>query len=358
MGHRLASLGCSALLVLVAATTPLGTAGAVWTGDLSSGGTDGAVSQQTVPQQSPGNATEDGATPPIDADSVILHADVLANGTAEWRIEYRTRLDDPATASAFAALQRDLRSGSGTVNQGFYDRIRASVAAAENATGRPMNATGFAVSTNVRRLPQEYGVVVYQFSWHGFATVGDDRITAGDALAGFFLNEDEQFLVSWPDGYELDAVRPPPDERRADTVVWTGPATFEPDQPRVVAVAAGPLPSLTRFGAAVALIVVAAALVWLRHRSDRGLPRPTALFADDGDDGRELLSNEEQVVTLLEERGGRVKQQEVAEELGWTKTKTSYVVSKLRDEGRIHSFRLGRENVLSLSEPNESGGGD
>ena len=40
----------------------------------------------------------------------------------------------------------------------------------------------------------------------------------------------------------------------------------------------------------------------------------------------------------------------IADELGWTETKTSDVVSRLREEGRIDSFRLGRENVLSLAD--------
>jgi hypothetical protein len=62
----------------------------------------------------------------------------------------------------------------------------------------------------------------------------------------------------------------------------------------------------------------------------------------------ELLSNEERVLRLLEERGGRTKQQEVVDALGWTEAKTSQVVSGMREDGAIDSFRLGRENVLTL----------
>ncbi|MFC7232041.1 helix-turn-helix transcriptional regulator [Saliphagus sp. GCM10025308] len=70
----------------------------------------------------------------------------------------------------------------------------------------------------------------------------------------------------------------------------------------------------------------------------------------------ELLSNEEQVINLLESRGGRMKQQSVVEELDWTDAKTSKVVTGLREEGKLESFRLGRENVLSL--PEAEGPGD
>ncbi|ELZ96517.1 hypothetical protein C440_05198 [Haloferax mucosum ATCC BAA-1512] len=64
----------------------------------------------------------------------------------------------------------------------------------------------------------------------------------------------------------------------------------------------------------------------------------------------ELLSNEERVLRLIESRGGRVKQQEVAGALDWTDAKTSKVVRGMRDDGVIEGFRLGRENVLRLPE--------
>jgi uncharacterized membrane protein len=48
-----------------------------------------------------------------------------------------------------------------------------------------------------------------------------------------------------------------------------------------------------------------------------------------------------------------MKQQDVVSELGWTEAKTSQVVGSLRDEGKLESFRLGRENVLTLPDRGE-----
>lgn len=64
----------------------------------------------------------------------------------------------------------------------------------------------------------------------------------------------------------------------------------------------------------------------------------------------ELLSNEERVLTALEANGGRMKQQELAGELGWKAPKTSKVVQGLRESDDVVVFRLGRENVVSLPE--------
>lgn len=74
-----------------------------------------------------------------------------------------------------------------------------------------------------------------------------------------------------------------------------------------------------------------------------------AAAADDGDDppwADELLSNEEQVIALVDHGGGRMKQQETAQTPEWTDAKTSQVVRKTRDEDAPGAFRLGRENVL------------
>ena len=64
----------------------------------------------------------------------------------------------------------------------------------------------------------------------------------------------------------------------------------------------------------------------------------------------ELLSNEEKVLRLIEANGGRMKQKRVAEKLDWTAAKTSQVTKRLREEGDLEGFRLGRENVLALPE--------
>ncbi len=88
--------------------------------------------------------------------------------------------------------------------------------------------------------------------------------------------------------------------------------------------------------------------------ADAGAGGVAAAGAGAGGDGEEavpdeeLLSNEERVLKLVRENGGRMKQQEVVDELGWTEAKTSQVVRGLREENELEGFRLGRENVLKL----------
>lgn len=338
MGGRLASVS---LLVLVVGSVVAGSALASMT--VRAERVDGVDAATT-------------GTTDIERDSVFIRVDVAENGTARWRIEYRTRLDDPNVTAAFGTLQRDIRSNRTAYSRSFFDGIRGTIAAAENATGREMSGTNFGVESEVRRLPRTYGVVVYRFTWHGFATVTGDRIRVGDALSGFFLDRNERMLVSWPSGYELAEVRPPADARRNDAVVWRGPVDFGPSEPRMEMARSTGF-ARHRLGIVLALVALTTVVggFWglYRRRGTTPLQAVRRLASDDGptdDPDPELLSNEERVVDVLERHGGRAKQQAVVEELGWTEAKTSQVVTRLREDGTIESFRLGRENVLSLAD--------
>ncbi|WP_254531969.1 DUF7345 domain-containing protein [Natrinema gelatinilyticum] len=335
------------------------------------------------PQSSPFTLQQD----QIDADEVRIDATIRPNGTAEWTLEFWVRLDDNESATAFEALQNDIRDDPENYTQTFADRMTETVATASDATGREMTADGFDVSTDRQSFARTYGVVRYTFRWHGFAAVDGGELQAGDAIEGIYLDDGTRLLIEWPDGYELTSVTPDPDEERDGAVIWRGGETdFIGEEPRVVVTTAGSGPTIAIVaGLAIAIIgIVVLGGWWYRNHasttyqpaggienSDRNSdPSPatdsdTATAAITGDAASasgspemELLSNEEQVLRLLEDRDGRVKQQEVVEELGWTDAKTSKVISGMRKEGTVESFRLGRENVLSLPEGDGERTGD
>lgn len=285
----------------------------------------------------------------VDRDSVLLRVEVRDDGSARWRIEYRTRLDDPNTTRAFESLRSDIEDEPDAYSRTFFDGINSSIATAENATGREMSGADYGVHAEIRHLPRRYGVVVYTFTWRGFAVVDGSRIQVGDALAGFFLGENERLMLAWPADYELDAVQPSTDERRDRAVIWTGPMEFGPNEPRLVVTrVAGPEWRVPWLAVALlaGLVLVGAGAWWLRQRTAIPDRQPNG-------EGAELLSNEERVIQVLENHGGRAKQQEIVDALGWTEAKTSRVISTLREQGRIDSFRLGRENVLALADIEE-----
>ncbi|PGF16153.1 hypothetical protein CP556_08500 [Natrinema sp. CBA1119] len=337
------------------------------------------------PQPSPFTLQQD----QIDADEVRMDVALEPDGTAEWTLEFWVRLDDNESTTAFESLQSDIRDDPDNYTQSLADRMDETVGAASNATGREMAADEFGVSTARQSLAREYGVVRYTFRWDGFAAVEGEELRAGDAVEGIYLDDGTRLLLEWPDGYERTSVAPDPDDERENAVIWRGGETdFVSGEPRVVVTSAGGgTGANAAMIAGIAVVVAglgAGGIWWYRNRTSgegqttneggssapgthpesapsTGSESATASATTDDAAGSSataapdpaLLTNEEQVLRLVEENGGRMKQQAVVEELDWTDAKTSKVVSALRDAGELESFRLGRENVLSLPDADD-----
>jgi len=71
----------------------------------------------------------------------------------------------------------------------------------------------------------------------------------------------------------------------------------------------------------------------------------------------ELLTDEDRVLSLLEEHGGRMRQVNIVEQTGWSKSKVSMLLSDMEDADDISKLRVGRENIISLDgqEPDVAG---
>ncbi|MFW6017947.1 MAG: helix-turn-helix transcriptional regulator [Halapricum sp.] len=299
----------------------------------------------------------------IDPDRVVLDLTLEPDGTATWAVSYRVELATDNETAAFEDLQADISENTTVYTEAFRDRMERTARTAENATGRSMAIENLSVSTDVEGV-QQYGTVTYRFRWTNFAAVDDETIRAGDALAGFFLETNSRLAITWPDGYSDDTVSPTPDDRHDRTAIWQGPIEFGPDGPQVVASPASAFPTLAVAAvAAILAIGLLGGVLWWRTRehepesveetSREDTGASVAGEASEAEPDEELLSNEERVLRLLDERGGRVKQQEVAAEFDWTDAKTSQVVKTLREDGRLEVFRLGRENVLVDPEESE-----
>lgn len=295
----------------------------------------------------------------IDADDIVLRADLHDDGDATFSIEYRLQLDDEADRDAFDELAQDIDENQVDYVERFEDRFGPVVEDAAAATDRDMSMAEITISTETRHTDRQYGIVTFRFTWTAFAVADGTDIHAGDALDGLFLTEDTGLIIQWPDEYALVEAMPEPDSTSSAAVSWNGPRDFAADEPRVhisadedVTVADDDWLSLPLVFAAALILLLAVGIGGWYHRQGGVVVTPDDGDATDPPD--ELLSNEEQVLRLVENRGGRMKQQEVSEALGWTAAKTSKVVGSLRDEGDLEAFRLGRENVLRLPEEDEA----
>jgi hypothetical protein len=71
--------------------------------------------------------------------------------------------------------------------------------------------------------------------------------------------------------------------------------------------------------------------------------------------GGPLLSDEERVLELLVENGGRMKQAAIVRETDWSNAKVSQLLSEMDEDDDIEKLRIGRENLITLPEETPEG---
>lgn len=347
-------------LVLPGLVLP-GTAGA----DVTPLAGAGAPDQATIPHSRgavEGDAAAATPTPTPTrppADTTIVRVRVLPNGSARWTLEIRTRLDSPADVEGFERFRARFRNDSGRFLGRFTERMRGVVADAREATGREMRAVDFTADTAVQEVPRRWGVVRYSFLWTNFARADGRALVVGDVFrGGFFLAENDTLAVVATDGYEIADAAPSPAVTDTGRVAWQGQFDFGDGRPRLRLVPAegdpsddgdggqGGLPILPLVGGGLAVAVLGGAVWYVRRgagavppgRGDAGVPPDAATG---------MLTDAERVEALLGERG-RMRQADVAEELGWSASKTSRTLSSMVEEGRVEKLQLGRENLVQL----------
>lgn len=345
-------------------------------------------------------------------DTTVTHIHVTANGTAVWEIEMRTRLETDSEADVYRNFQSAFRNNTSVYITSFERQMRTVVAQAANTTNRTMDATNFTGTTSIQTVPRRWGVVTYRFEWHGFADVYESSLSVGDVFeGGYYLGENDVLTIHAPTTYKISYVQPAPKTNtNYTTVSWAGPLDFNDRHPSVTFVPTAPSttpspgdspppnspgtattpPSTTAvspggssppaspsddaavltdriaslaLGALLIALVCAAGYyrLWQRDRSTHSEESiPPASTDDDMPDEptsaieppHEYLTDSERVIHLLKQNDGRIPQAEIGDELGWSASKTSRILSEMVEADDIRKLKRGRKNLIEL--PDES----
>ena len=357
------------------------------------GGLPGVADGPSVALASPG----DGATPMAEGmadpsgeslatgtleeefDRTTFRITVLEDGDATWTMTHERVLETDEDVEHFETWAEEFEREETDLFRDFQAQAEGLVGAGEEHTERSMAATDFERAASVELRPEEIGVVTLSFHWSGFAPVEDGTVTVGDVFAGgLYISEGQTLIVEPGEGIVVTSVAPEPDvdgtTTGSDRLIWEGERQFADGQPTVVLEERGATDGIGGIGAIVpglgswlgplALFAIAVAIVvgaaW--HRVGRPLgpladidlrsgSTESADAAGAGPDpipDEELLSDEDRVVRLIRENGGRMKQVKIVEETDWSKSKVSMLLSEMEDEGTISKLRVGRENIISL----------
>ena len=355
-------------------------------------------------------AQEDGAaglattTQEFEADRVDFEITVYENGSATWTFRYTQGLETDEDRENFEAYAEEFETNETELYTAFQDGAERLTTNGSEVTGREMSAEDFRRSARTEGLDPSQstrGVVEMSFRWDGFARVDEegDRVVMGDVFeGGLFISSDQQLIVRAGPNLAFGDVQPDDGEfdegtmAESDTVTWGGEKSFNPSRPRVEFVDPNAVttddnaPATGGFGwllpaAGLVLVLLLGVGAAVAYRSEAFPYVGDGTHADSGsEDGgagttagrgeaeagaaagggvpdEELISDEERVVTLLEENGGRMKQVNIVDETGWSKSKVSMLLSDMEDEGTISKLRVGRENIVSLAghEPDAAG---
>lgn len=280
-------------------------------------------------------------------DNTVTRIDVRTDGSAQWTVQIRTRLDTEESVENYERFQAEFRKNQSNLFGPFRNRIERIVGQAANVTGRPMAARNFSAATSIQAVPRRWGVVTFSFTWEEFAQRQGDELVVGDAFdSGFFIAENDSLQISGPDGHGVADVRPDSGERQDGTVTWTGRRDFTDNRPHVrFAPGAGDTGAdasgvglLPLVGGALLLTVVAGGVAYLVSRNGED---PAATEAAP-------VTDDERVVQILESNGGRMKQNDIVAAVDWSKSKVSRLTGKLVEDGVVRKTQIGRENVVEL----------
>lgn len=305
--------------------------------------------------------------------ATVYTVDVDQNGDATWTIELRYQLVNTEDVEAFESIQEDFEEGNLSVFEGIEEDMAPFAEEASEATGREMSVSNFERDVYIRdSVTQTVGVVSVKFDWTAFANASSSEVRVGDVFvgSGLALTENERFIIENVEGLPLRTVSPEPDINDGELLIWDGERFFEEGQPSVVfseqdgngsddtgtspqsdsstplAVVAGLLALVSGFAGGLYLGRKKGIVGKKGAEKEEG----GADEVEEAEAGKELLTDEDRVVRILEEEGGKMKQAEIVERTDWSKSKVSMLLSNMEDDGKISKLRLGRENVIELEQ--------
>ena len=280
-------------------------------------------------------------SPVVGADSTVYVIQISSDGSALWTV---TQILD--VNSSFETLET------------LQNRVNSLAAVAENVTGRSMSAS--ADSLAFTQISSSYIEAQYKFAWENFSQLEDSSIFIGDVYrtAGFFdrLFGDGEVQVTYPSQFNVESVEPAPYVRNdsVQTLEWLGTNDFQ-NNVKIVLTEENVSwsfvdSSRSNIFLVVGLIAVAAVSLFAlfsfrrvrRKKKVDGSGRSINLLVIEND--------EDKVVKLIKSAGGSLHQSSIKDQLGFSKAKTSQLLSELERKGAIARVKKGRDKIVVIKE--------
>ncbi len=368
--------------------------------------------------QSSATTTPQKITTSQEFDDVEFHIFVYKNSAdARWTFRYEKTLNSKQDQKQFKEFANDFNNNDTKLYKNFRQNAINLTSAANNRTKRKMAASNFSKRAFTKKVGPakdiDRGIVEMSFTWSSFAYGSGNTTNIGDVFkGGLYIGKNQTLVINHADGMTFKKVRPMKGVNmsgntlaESTSVSWVGPYEFT-DQHPLVKFTSPPQSSSTTttttatnnssvlpgdgnqksnsgtpmmlFIAVILLLIgLVAVFMWRQGSlgslsSGRSTPgggggggggggaaatKSGAPPAEPAVSDEELLTDEARVKKLLRENGGRMKQVNIVDETGWSKSKVSMLLSEMEEDGEISKLRVGRENIISLDghEPDAAG---
>jgi len=268
---------------------------------------------------------------------------IVEDGTAFWRVEYRTLLATDADRESFASYTRDLPS---VYLPRVRDLMQRSAAQSAVSTSRYMEINNVSGDTVIQTSPTgRYGIIIYTFHWTGFAQPESD-LTIGDAFAGgMYLAKDNTLIIRYPSEYTVSRVEPQPDQQR-DGLIWYGQRSFREGEPGIV-LEKTTFPLIPAvIGLVLVIGIMSGYLLYHIRKRKNAQDEPEEPATPLSKAEEENL--EDRILQLLRANGGELYQSEIVRVLDVPKSTASSTLNILYQKGIILKVKKGRENLIRL----------
>lgn len=255
------------------------------------------------------------------------------------------------TITQFAGI-----NGSTTIWANYQQKIYNIVNEAANSTHRQMavDDSSLGISTT---LSAESKITEYTFVWLNCSGVQGNELVYGDIFKtdNFFgqLYGDASIQLTYPQEYTPQSVYPPPYERQDDLDMMKWARTQDLSDGNVKIVLAQSVQSSggseagqsSVIGLALAGVAVPCGVVgFFVFRKRRTGSQHTAEVAVPS----AIESDEDKILKLLKTSGGSMRQTEITERLGYSKAKTSQLLTELEGRGVLARYKKGRDKIVTF----------
>ena len=314
-------------------------------------------------------------------DITIIKIALSPTGEAIWTVELKFPLNTPLEVQSFNRLSADFESNGQSLIS--LTPFTNAVTVASIETERDMQLKEVSYSSS---MSDDHGSLSLSFTWTNFTHSHANTMNVGDVFSVEsgqawmpILLENQELIIEFPPNYVAQSSS---HSIYNGTLHVLGPTKFSPGEPFATLIELPPeTPPIENDGRPIflsltfiitILLSLSIGLFWILKRkfnwslllalfstfpntSRYPILRKYAPLPPTVNDAHPrpinyatLISDEERILTIVRQHGGRIKQVDIVEKTDWSNAKVSQLLSHLEKKGFIDKLRIGRENLISL----------